>query len=174
MSPGEIIASLFNEFPYAVYGSLMVGIACAFLGVHIVAKRVVFLGAVLTQVSVLGLALTFLPFVAVPHAIGSLAVTLGTVVIISRLLTGRKTPRDAVLGVVFVTSVTARLLIMQKSARVEVAEIENLLRGDILFVTPELFTMMLAGFVIAAGVYLLFFKEFTFVAFDPDTAAAQG
>jgi len=174
MSPTEIIASLFNEFPYAVYGSLIVGVACAFLGVHIVAKRVVFLGAVLTQVSVLGLALTFLPFVAVSHSIGSLVVTLGTVVIISRLLTGKKTPRDAVLGVVFVTSVTARLLIMQKSARVEVAEIENLLRGDILFVTPELFYLMLAGFEIAAVLYLLFYKEFVFVAFDPDTAAAQG
>lgn len=174
MSPTEILTTLFNEFPYALYGSILVGIACAFLGVHIVAKRVVFLGAVLTQVSVLGLTLTFLPFIAIPHTLGALGATLATVVIISRLLTGKKTPRDAVLGVVFVTSVTARLLILQKTASVEVAEIENLLRGDILFVTPEIFYLMLAGFVIAAAAHLLFYKEFTFVSFDPDTAAAQG
>ncbi len=174
MNPIEVFGILFREFPYAVYGSVLVGIACAYLGVYIVAKRVVFLGAVLTQVSVLGLAITFLPFLAVPHTLGALAATMVTVVIISRLLTGKKTPRDAVLGVVFVTSVTARLLIMQKTARVDVAEIESLLRGDILFVTPELFFLMLGGFVVAMAAHVLFYKEFTFVSFDPDSAAAQG
>ena len=61
METSEIITTIVNEFPYALYGSMLVGTICAFLGVYIVAKRVVFLGAVLTQVSVLGLSLTFLP-----------------------------------------------------------------------------------------------------------------
>jgi ABC-type Mn2+/Zn2+ transport system permease subunit len=174
MNTGEILTTLFNEFPYAVYGSVMVGVACAFLGVYVVAKRVVFLGAVLTQASVLGLALTFLPFVPIPHTIGAVAVTLITVVIISRLLTEKKTPRDAVLGVVFITSVAARILIMQKTPHVEAAEIENLLRGDILFVTPELFWLMAGAFVLAMAGHLLFFKEFIFITFDPETAATQG
>jgi ABC-type Mn2+/Zn2+ transport system permease subunit len=174
MNAIEVVSTLFREFPLAVYGSMLVGVSCAFIGVYIVAKRVVFLGAVLTQVSVLGLALTFLPFLAVPHTIGALAVTLVTVVIISRMLTGKKTPRDSVLGVVFITSVTVRILIMQKTPKVEAAEIENLLRGDILFVTPELFHLMAGAFVIAMAVHLLFFKEFTFITFDPETAATQG
>jgi len=174
MNAADIIGTLFREFPLAVYGSMLVGVSCAFLGVYIVAKRVVFLGAVLTQVSVLGLALTFLPLFALPHTIGALAVTLATVVILSRMLTGKKTPRDSVLGVVFSTSVTARILIMQKTPKVEAAEIENLLRGDILFVTPELFYLMAGAFVIAMAMHLLFFKEFTFVTFDPETAATQG
>ena len=174
MNAADIIGTLFREFPLAVYGSMLVGVSCAFLGVYIVAKRVVFLGAVLTQVSVLGLALTFLPLFALPHTIGALAVTLATVVILSRMLTGKKTPRDSVLGVVFITSVTARILIMQKAPKVEAAEIENLLRGDILFVTPELFYLMAGAFVIAMAMHLLFFKEFTFVTFDPETAATQG
>jgi zinc transport system permease protein len=174
MNAGEIIGTLFREFPYAVYGSLLVGVSCAFLGVYVVAKRVVFLGAVLTQASVLGLALTFLPFVPVPHTVGAVAVTLITVVIISRMLTEKKTPRDAVLGVVFITSVAARILIMQKTPHVEAAEIENLLRGDILFVTPELFWLMAGAFVLAMAGHLLFFKEFIFVTFDAETAATQG
>ena len=174
MNAIEVVSTLFREFPLAVYGSMLVGVSCAFIGVYIVAKRVVFLGAVLTQVSVLGLALTFLPFLALPHTIGALVVTLVTVVIISRMLTGKKTPRDSVLGVVFITSVTARILIMQKTPKVEAAEIENLLRGDILFVTPELFQLMAGASVIAMAVHLLFFKEFTFITFDPETAATQG
>ncbi len=174
MGSSEIVSTLFSEFPYAVYGSVLVGVMCSFLGVYIVAKRVVFLGAVLTQVSVLGLALTFLPFFMVPHTVGSLAVTIVAVMLLSRLLTHKKIPNDAVLGFVFVFSIAARILIMQKTPMVEVSEIENLLRGDILFVTPELFYLMLGVFVVAMAVHLLFFKEFTYISFDAETAGTQG
>ncbi|MFN0157292.1 MAG: metal ABC transporter permease [Bacteroidota bacterium] len=174
MGSSEIVSTLFSEFPFAVYGSILVGVICSFLGVYIVAKRVVFLGAVLTQVSVLGLALTFLPFFMVPHTVGSLAVTIVAVMLLSRLLTHKKIPNDAVLGFVFVFSIAARILIMQKTPMVEVSEIENLLRGDILFVTPELFYLMLGVFVIAMAVHLLFFKEFTYISFDAETAGTQG
>jgi ABC-type Mn2+/Zn2+ transport system permease subunit len=75
---------------------------------------------------------------------------------------------------VFVSSVAGRILIMQKSPKVEAAEIENLLRGDILFVTPELFGLMAAAFVLAMTVHLLFFKEFTYISFDAETARTQG
>jgi ABC-type Mn2+/Zn2+ transport system permease subunit len=174
MTPVEIVHTVFTEFPYALYGSVLVATICAFLGVYIVAKRVVFLGAVLTQVSVLGIALTFLPWFAISHTLGSLIVTLVSVVILARMLTGKKIPRDAVLGFVFVTSIAARILIMQKTPKVEVSEVENLLRGDILFVTPELFSLMLGVFVLAMAVHLLFFKEFTYISFDAETAGTQG
>ena len=174
MELGDIVRTVLQDFPYALYGSILVGVICAFIGVYIVARRVVFFGAVLTQVSVLGLAMTFLPFVAVPHAVGALVVTLLSAVILSRMLTGKKIPRDAVLGFVFISSIAARILILQKAPKVETSEIENLLRGDILFVTPDLFFMMLGAFVLAAVVHLLFYKEFTYISFDPETARTQG
>jgi len=174
MDTAEIISTILHEFPLALYGSMLVGTICAFLGVYIVAKRVVFLGAVLTQVSVLGLALTFLPVFALPHTVGSLTVTLLTVILLSRLLTGKHIPKDAVLGFVFVFSIAARILVLQKTPKVEASEIENLLRGDILFVTPELFSLMLAVFIVAITVHLLFLKEFTYISFDAETARTQG
>lgn len=174
MGTSEIVTTILQEFPYALYGSMLVGTLCAFLGVYIVAKRVVFLGAVLTQVSVLGLALTFLPVFALPHTAGSLLVTIVSVVILSRLLTGKKIPRDAVLGFVFVSSIAARILVMQKAPKVEASEIESLLRGDILFVTPELFYIMLGVFIVALSIHILFFKEFTYISFDAETAGTQG
>lgn len=174
MPTGEIITTIVNEFPYALYGSILVGVMCAYLGVYIVAKRVVFLGAVLTQVSVLGLALTFLPIFALPHTVGSLAVTIVSVFLLSRVLTGKHIPKDAVLGFVFIAAIAARILVMQKTPKVEVAEVENLLRGDILFVTPELFWLMLGVFVAAMAVHVLFFKEFTYISFDAETASTQG
>lgn len=174
MEPAEIVRVIVNEFPYALYGSILVGLLCAYLGVYIVAKRVVFLGAVMTQISVLGLAVTFLPFLAIPHTVGSLVISLVTVAALSLVLTRRSIPADAVLGVVFATAIGLRILVLQKSPKVELSEIENLLRGDILFVTPELFFLLLAVFLAAMAVHLLFFKEFTYVTFDPETAAAQG
>lgn len=174
MDHSEIFSTLLTEFPLAFYGSILVGITCAFLGVTIVARRVVFLGAVLTQVSMLGLTVTFLPLFAMPHTLGSLIFVLIAVVVLSRMLTGKKIPQDAVLGVVFAASVAGRILILQKAARVEASEIEGLLRGDILFVTPHLFTLTAIAFAVGMTVYLLFFKEFSFVAFDGETAAAQG
>jgi ABC-type Mn2+/Zn2+ transport system permease subunit len=174
MEASEIIKTVLQEFPYALYGSILVGVICAFIGVYIVARRVVFFGAVLTQVSVLGLAMTFLPFFALPHTVGALIVTLLSAVVLSRMLTGRKIPRDAVLGFVFVSSIAARILILQKAPKVEASEIENLLRGDILFVNPDLFFLMLGAFLLAALIHLLFFKEFTYISFDPETARTQG
>jgi ABC-type Mn2+/Zn2+ transport system permease subunit len=170
----EILRTIVQEFPYALFGSVLVGVLCAFLGVYVVARRVVFLGAVLTQVSVFGLSLTFLPFVPLNHTLGSLLVTLMAVVGLSRLLSGDRVPRDAIMGIVFVGAIAVRILIMQKTPKVEVSEIENLLRGDILFVTPELFYLMLGVFVVVLAVHLLFFKEFTYVSFDAETARTQG
>jgi zinc/manganese transport system permease protein len=108
------------------------------------------------------------------HTIGSLLVTLLAVIGLSRLLADRRVPRDAMLGIVFVGAIALRILILQKTPKVEVAEIENLLRGDILFVTPELFILTLGVFVLAMAAHLLFFKEFTYVLFDAETARTQG
>jgi zinc transport system permease protein len=170
----EMLRTIVQEFPFALFGSVLAGVLCAFIGVYVVARRVVFLGAVLTQVSVFGIALTFLPFIPMNHTIGSLVVTLLAVVGLSRLLSGARVPRDAVLGIVFVAAIALRILIMQKTPKVEVAEIENLLRGDILFITPELFFLMLGVFVVTMAVHLLFFKEFTYISFDAETARTQG
>ncbi len=174
MATSEIISTIIHDFHYALYGSILVGVICAFLGVYIVARRVVFLGAVLTQVSVLGIAVTFLPFFEISHTLGSLIITLALVVVLSRFLTGKSIPKDAVLGGVFVTAIAMRTLILQKTPKVEVSEIESLLRGDILFVTPVLFHLMSAVFVLGMVIHLLFFKEFTYLSFDAETAATQG
>ena len=174
MGSGEIIRLILEEFPLALAASILVGALCAFIGVYIVAKRVVFLGAVMTQLSVLGLSITFLPFVPLPHTIGSLLITLLAVAFLSRWLAGRRVPGDAVLGVVFSAAIALRILVLQKSPRVEASEIDNLLRGDILFVTPEIFYIMVFVFVASAILHLLFYKEFTSITFDPETATAQG
>jgi zinc/manganese transport system permease protein len=171
----EALTTLLAEFPYAVYGSILVGVLCAVLGVLVVARRVVFFGAVLTQVSLLGIALTFIPPLdLLGHTGGALSVTALAALLLSGWLTDRRVPRDAVLGVVFVASVAVRMLVLQKAPQVEAAEVENLMRGDILFVTPGLFLFTLLLSAVAFALMALFARPFTFLAFDPETAEAQG
>ena len=174
MNPAEIVDILISEFPLAVFGSIVVGAACGYLGVYILARRVVFFGAVLTQVSVLGLALTFLPALAIPHTIGSLVVTLAFALLLPRTLRGARVPADTVLGIVFVTAIALRILILQHTPKVEVAEIENLLRGDILFVTSELVYPTVASLGVAMIFLLGLSKEFGYITFDAETARTQG
>ncbi|MGE5457929.1 MAG: metal ABC transporter permease, partial [Methanococcaceae archaeon] len=59
----ETLNQLLQLFPYAVMGSILAGIICAFLGIFVNSQRSVFLGAVLTQVSIAGVAFSFLHFI---------------------------------------------------------------------------------------------------------------
>lgn len=175
MELSEAFVTLLREFPYALYGSMLVGVLCAVLGVYVVARRVIFFGAVLTQVSLLGLALTFVPPLdMLGHTGGSLSLTAAVALILSGLLTDKRVPRDAVLGVVFVSSAALRMLVLQKAPQVEAAEVENLMRGDILFVTPGLFLFTLILGAVAVLLMVLFARPFAILGLDPETAEAQG
>ena len=171
----EAFVTLLREFPYALYGSMLVGVLCAVLGVYVVARRVVFFGAVLTQVSLLGLALTFVPPLDIlGHTGGSLSLTAAVALVLSGLLADKRVPRDAVLGVVFVSSAALRMLVLQKAPQVEAAEVENLMRGDILFVTPGLFLFTVILGAVAVLFMVLFARPFAILGLDPETAEAQG
>ena len=171
----EAFVTLLREFPYALYGSMLVGVLCAVLGVYVVARRVVFFGAVLTQVSLLGLALTFVPPLDIlGHTGGSLSLTAAVALVLSGLLADKRVPRDGVLGVVFVSSAALRMLVLQKAPQVEAAEVENLMRGDILFVTPGLFLFTVILGAVAVLFMVLFARPFAILGLDPETAEAQG
>src|SRR5438270_13658299 len=55
------------EFDFVRHGllaGLIIAIVCAYLGVYVVLKRIVFVGAALAELSTVGVALSFLPLVA--------------------------------------------------------------------------------------------------------------
>lgn len=174
MSDIEIIKSLFHDFPFALFGSILVGLVCSLIGVYVISKRIVFVGAALTQVSMMGLAFAFLPFVHINPFLTSLVATLLAVGFLSRVIEKKILPADAILGLTFVSAIAMRILFLQKSYAVEIAEIENLLRGDVLFVTAEKFYMILITAIIILSVHLIFYRRFLFISLDSETAAAQG
>lgn len=174
MSNLDIIKTIFTEFPYALIGSVLVGSLCAYLGVYVVSKRIVFVGATLTQVAVTGIAFAHLPFIDMNPLFGSILFTLLIVLLLPRLLNSRSVPRDSMLGIIFVSVIAFRILMIQKSPAAEVSEIESILKGDILMVTGEQLYLMLSVFILIMAIHLLFYKEFIFVSLDAETAATQG
>lgn len=174
MSDLELVRTILVEFPYGLLGSLVAAVLCGYLSVFIVSKRIVFVGATLTQVAVAGIALSHL---LLPHGgseVGSMVVTLSVVVALSRLLRSRRVARDTVLGISFVIAIALRILIIQLSPATEVAEIDAILKGDMLFVTPDQLLMLSVTAAAVLAVHLAFQKEFMYVSFDPDTATTQG
>lgn len=165
---------MFTEFPYALLGSVVAGILCAYLGVYVVSKRVVFVGATLTQVAVAGIAFAHLPYVHIEPVYGSFVFTVLVTLLFGFMLQSKAVPRDTVLGASFVAAIALRILMIQKSAAAEASEIDALLKGDILFITPDHFYLLLACFILIMAVHLLFRKAFLFVSFDAETATTQG
>ena len=151
----ETINILLELFPYAVLGSITAGVLCSFLGVFVVSQRVVFLGAALTQAAIAGVAFAFLHIINLEeliasmlginviedsflhhfeHTFFSLLFAVIAVLIFSQSHRQKLFTKDSLLGIIFVIAIALRIIFIQKSPSAEVAEIESILKGDILFI----------------------------------------
>jgi ABC-type Mn2+/Zn2+ transport system permease subunit len=191
----ETIKILFELFPYAILGSIAAGFICSFLGVFVVSQRVVFLGAALTQAAVAGVAFSFLHLLNLEeliatvfgiqsiddsflhhfeHTFFSLLFAVIAVIIFSQSNRQKFLTTDSLLGIIFVVAIALRIIFIQKSPIAEVAEIESILKGDILFIGAQEFFTLLIILIIIFFIFTLFSKQLKFVTFDADTASAHG
>lgn len=168
-------ALLFRE---ALYGSLIIAVTCAVLGVYVVLRRIVFVGAALAQVSSAGIALALwlagrgitVGLASHPETF-SLAATLASVMFFARPLRG-PVPPDARIGVWYAVAAAAGILLIAKAATGEAHDI--FLEGNILGITPgdALELLLVCTPVLIALV--LFQKELLFTSFDRETARTLG
>lgn len=191
----ETVNQLIQLFPYAVLGSVFAGMICGFLGTFVVSQRVVFLGATLTQVSVAGVAFSFLHFINVEGifasisginvdehsflhnfepAFFSLLFAVVVVLIFSQTYRQQVLTQDGILGIIFVVAVALRIMFIQKSPIAEVSEVESILKGDILFIGQSQFFTLMGIFLFTLAIFTIFQKQLKFVTFDADSASAHG
>ena len=191
----ETLHQLLEIFPYAVVGSILAGIVCAFLGVFVVSQRVVFLGAALTQVAIAGVAFSFLHLINIEGFVSSLLgieithdsflhniepiffsmlFAIITVLIFSQTHKQKLLTQDGILGIIFVLAIAIRIMFIQKSPVAEVAEIESILKGDILFIGSKEFFALLVIAVFVIAIFIVFQKQLKFVVFDSESADAHG
>lgn len=166
---------LFRE---ALYGALVIAVACSVLGVYVVLRRIVFVGAALAQISSAGIAIALwlsgqgvlLGLAGNPIAF-SLLMTLGGVIFFSSSGKGQ-VPPDAKIGVTYAVAAAAGILFIAKAKSGEAHDI--FLQGNILGITRADTIVLLAASVPVLLAHLVFYKEFLFVSFDRETARTLG
>jgi zinc transport system permease protein len=166
-------------FRNALYGALVIGLACSVLGVYVVLRRIVFVGAALAELSSAGIALAL--WLAGQGMILGLAthpVAVALVLTIAGALFfgaggGRGTvPPDATIGVAYALAAAGGILLIAKAAVGEAHDI--FLQGNILGITRADASVLLAVAVPVLVVHTVFYKEFLFVSFDRETARTLG
>ena len=167
-------------FKDALYGALVIALACSVIGVYVVLRRIVFVGAALAELSSAGIALALflagkgLALGIATHPIAlSLLVTLLGVIFFAQGGSGRaRVSPDATLGVVYAVAGAAGILLIAKASSGEAHDI--FLQGNILGITGADTLVLLAVAVPVLLVHAVFYKEFLFVSFDRETARTLG
>lgn len=173
---------LFRE---ALYGALVIGVGCAVLGVYVVLRRIVFVGAALAQLSSAGIALALwlggLGWLGTSHGhtIGvSLVVTLAGALAFGLGGAGagavgrRALHHEAVIGVTYAAAAAAGILLIAKAAAGESHDL--FLQGNILGMSRHDTVEVLAVVAPILGIHYWLGKEFVFISFDPETAETLG
>jgi zinc transport system permease protein len=178
--------SAFDFWRDSMAAVLLAGGMCAALGVYVVLRRVVFVGAALTQISGVGVALAFLlasfmtgdphdaPMWLDPRWLSLLAAVIGAVAF-SFSRGGRRLGGETLIGLGWVLASALVLLILSSKRIVQEAhEVDDLLYGSAVLVRNEEVLVLAAVTAMILAIHVVFFKELLFVTFDAEMAQTLG
>jgi ABC-type Mn2+/Zn2+ transport system permease subunit len=163
----ETLPTLFASFPYAVLSGLLVGTACALLGVFVILKRVVFIGIALSEIAACGIAGALLA--GLPPLAGAFVLTLAAVGLLAGPFESRRIPRDALLGVLFVAASCVSVLLVSRSGLC-LHEVKSLLYGDLILASRGDFLLLCAILVPALAGLLVFRRPMLYAFLDREAA----
>ena len=174
---GEFIRSYFLWRDPMIVGAVS-GAICGFLGVYVVLRRIVFVGAMLSQVSSFGVALAF-------YLQGFSALSLFQSLIdpfaLSLVMTGAaalffalnrfffRISQEGVIGFGYLLASGIVVIIADRITH-EAHDIADILFGSAVVVDPKEVYIVPAVAIVAILIHWIFFKDFIFVSFDPETA----
>jgi zinc/manganese transport system permease protein len=158
---------------------LVLSINHVYLGIHVIARKVIFVDLALAQIAALGatyaLTLGYDPNIdALKVSLFSLAFTfVGAGAFAIARMRREKIPQEAFIGIIYAAASAAAILILSKSATGG-EELKHMLVGDVLLVSlPNVLNMaLLYG---AIGVFhVLFRRKFLAISIDPAKAQDSG
>jgi len=155
----------------ALLGGLIAACLCAYLGVFVILKRIVFMGMALSQVAVLGIALGL--FAGINPIIGAFILTFVGIILFWIPFTEKKISRESLIGFTYAFCAAIAIILIAKNPIVEARGL-NLISGNLLYTTwYDIKILGIASFFILT-LHLFFFKEFIFISFDRETAFTTG
>ena len=155
----------------ALLAGILAALACGFVGVFVVLKRIVFVGVALAEMSSAGIALALL--IGFSPLLGGLAFTLFGVLLFAARLAPRRVPNESSIGVAYAIAGAVAILLIAKAPGGEKHMLE-LLQGNVLTVDTLETEQMALVYVVLGAMHALFAREFVLVSFDRDQASTLG
>jgi zinc/manganese transport system permease protein len=162
---------------WPLIASLVLPWLLVYLGLHIVQRGVIFVDLALAQTAAFGTCLSLLAGYDV-HDWQSYAFSLGFTCLGSVVLTftrsaEQKAPQEALIGIVYVVTAAAAILVLSKSPG-ESHELQRSLVGELLVVPHVEVLRTLVLFLVVGAVHFIFRKQFMAISMSPDGAVASG
>src|SRR3989442_8365730 len=149
----------------------------AYLGVHVLAREVVFVDIAMAQIAALGATVAFLVgyeiemWQSYAYALG--ATLVGAVVLALTRSRRRHVSQEAVIGVVYAVSSAAAVLVADRSAH-GAEQVRGMLVGNLLSVTPFEVGKVAVLYALVGTLHWFCRKPFFLISTDPDAAYAGG
>lgn len=172
----------------AMASAVIAAALCAYLGIFVVLRRMAFVSAALSQVSGLGVALSFFigsffgidPHGDVPWLISPVFLALVLSCAASMLLSlptraRRVSNPESLVALAYLTASASVVLVLASPRIVQEAhEVGELLFGSAVAVRQQNLLALAISALVVALVHGVFFKDFVFVSFDAETARSTG
>jgi len=166
--------SIFRD---AVLTGMLAGAALGLLGVYVVLRRMVFVAAVLSEVSGLGVALAFFVGMVFDTDIepmyGAVILCLGATVLFTMRPERVRLSREAVLAFAWIGAGGAAVVVGERITA-EAHDIRAILFGSAVLVHPEDVYLAGATTVLVAMLHFGLGRGLVFAGFDPDVARVHG
>ena len=150
----------------------------AYLGLHVIAREVIFVDLALAQMAALGSVVAILAHSA-PGSGAAFGYSLGFTTLgaglfsLTRTYTRGRVPHEAIIGIVYVVASAAAILVADRTPGAGEA-IKDILVGGLLWVGWPAIGQLAVVYVLV-GIFHWFFRHrFLTISFDPEAAASKG
>jgi zinc/manganese transport system permease protein len=150
-----------------------------YLGVHVIARKVIFVDLALAQIAALGTVIGVL----LGYEVGtnttalylySLAFTIfGAFVFSITRMRGEKIPHEAIIGIVYAVTFASTILVLSKSA-LGPQELDHIIKGELLWVQPATVIKTAIIYLLVGAFHFIFRKKFMAISFDMQKAEDSG
>jgi zinc/manganese transport system permease protein len=157
----------------------------AYLGIHVIARGVIFVDLALAQVAAMGWAAANLGVshwlqesFGIPEDAGGYLIGVGATFIAAALFSisrfeHKYVPQEALIGIVFVVASAITLLLAAFGPRGH-EDVEQLFTGTLLWVSWPQIIRVLAAYLLIGGIHYALRHRFLTISLEPEKATAQG
>ena len=150
-----------------------------YLGVHVIARKVIFVDLALAQIAALGTVIGVLLGYEVGKDLTalylySLAFTIfGAFIFSATRMKGEKVPHEAIIGIVYAVTFAATILVLSKSA-LGPQELDHIIKGELLWVQSYVVMKTAIIYACVGLFHFIFRKKFMAISLDPAKAEESG